>query len=70
MLHSKALEEVNTFVCIGSVVYANGGTEADIKSCIRKAHPTEKYRASRTIGISTKLKLFCPNVKLVLFFVV
>jgi len=72
MLHSKALEEVDTFAYLGSIMAPNGGAEADTKSRISKAryafHQLKKIWASRNIGIHTKLRLFRSNVKSVLLY--
>ena len=68
MLEGEGLEE--SFIYLGSIVDTRGGTEADVKTIIRKAraafHILRNVWKSRIIGKTTKIRLFNTNVKSVL----
>ena len=72
MVKNQALEEVNTFTYLGSVVDEVGGTEADVKARISKARfafiSLGKVWKDRTISTKTKCRLFSSNVKSVLLY--
>ena len=72
MVKNQALEEVNTFTYLGSVVDEVGGTEADIKARISKARfafiSLGKVWKDRTISTKTKCRLFSSNVKSILLY--
>ena len=72
MLEGGALEEVESFRYLGSIVDTQGGTEADVKTRIRKAraafHILRNVWNSRVIGKTTKIRLFNTNVSLCLLY--
>ena len=72
MVKNQALEEVNTFTYLGSVVDEVGGTEADIKARISKARfafiSLGKVWKDRTISTKTKCRLSSSNVKSILLY--
>lgn len=71
-LNGQPLHEVDSFCYLGSMIDRNGGTEADIKSRIGKAHAAftslNKIWKSRDISVGTKVRLFNSNVKPVLLY--
>ena len=71
-LEGKKLEEVESFIYLGSVVDKQQGTDADVKTKIGKAQSAfnilKEVLNSREIGTSTKVGLFNSNVKPVLLF--
>jgi len=71
-IEEQVLEEVDSFCYLGSIIDRNGGTEADVKSRIGKAHAAflalGKVWKTRDISLKTKLKLFNSNVKSVLLY--
>ena len=71
-LNGSPLEEVDSFVYLGSIIDRKGGTEADIKRRIAQARfsfqQLSKVWKARKISLKTKLKLFNSNVKSVLFY--
>lgn len=68
----KELEEVESFVYLGSIIDKTGGTKEDIKIRIGKARGAFKSLKNiwkdRNISIKTKLRLFNSNVKSVLYY--
>ena len=71
-IEGKALEEVESFTYLGSVVSTSGGTEDDVKARIKKANAAfvQLYPIWRNRNISrkTKLRIFTTNVKSVLLY--
>jgi hypothetical protein len=71
-LNSVALEEVNHFTYLGSVVSKTGGTEEDIKSRINKARHAfvtlKPLWNAKNIILRTKMRIFNTNVKSVLLY--
>ncbi len=71
-LSSGEIEEVTSFLYLGSVVDTSGGTEQDIRSRIGKARTAfnilKKVWNSRTITTNTKIRIFNSNVKSVLLY--
>ena len=71
-LENEAIEEVEAFTYLGSVVDKLGGTDADIKTRISKARGAfiqlNKVWKSREIGQQTKIRIFNSNVKSVLLY--
>ena len=72
MLSGQAVEDVNEFTYLGSIVSPTGGTEEDIKARRKKAQqafatlrPVWSCRSPRT---KTKLRIFNSNVKSVLLY--
>ena len=72
MLEGEGLEEVESFIYLGSIVDTRGGTEADAKTIISKAraafHILRNVWKFRIIGKTTKIRLFNTNVKSVLLY--
>jgi len=66
------IEEVGSFVYLGSVVSVNGGTEEDVASRIKKANGifVQLYPVWRNHNISkgVKIRIFNTNVKSVLLY--
>jgi hypothetical protein len=58
-LQNTEIEEVRSFVYLGSVVSENGGTEVDIASRIKKANGVfvEWYSTWRNHNISKRVKI-------------
>ena len=71
-LNGEALEEVDSFTYLGSIVNTQGGTEADVKSRISKARAAfiqlRNVWSSKEISRQTKIRLFNTNVKSVLLY--
>ena len=71
-LNGEALEEVDSFTYLGSIVNTQGGTEADVKSRIGKACAAfiqmRNVWSSKEISRQTKIRLFNTNVKSVLLY--
>ena len=71
-LDDEALEEVEAFTYLGSVIDKQGGTEADVKVRIGKARAVfiqlKNIWSSKQLSTQTKLRLFNTNVKTVLFY--
>ncbi len=72
MLEGEGLEEVESFIYLGSIVDTRGGTEADAKTIISKAraafHILRNMWKSMVIGKTAKIRLFNANVKSVLLY--
>ena len=66
-INDRYLEEISSFVYLGSTVSVNGGTDEDIKVRINKARVVfnllKKVWNSRVISGKTKLSIFNSNVK-------
>ena len=71
-LDQEAIEEINSFVYLGSVVDKLGGTDEDVKTRIKKARVAfiqlNNIWKSREIGQQTKIRIFNSNVKSVLLY--
>jgi hypothetical protein len=71
-LEDTEIEEVESFVCLGSVVSKTGGTEKDVSSRIKKANGLfiQLYPIWRNHNISkrVKIRIFNTNVKSVLLY--
>ena len=71
-LADEALEEVESFTYLGSIVNGQGGTDADVKTRIGKARAAflqlKNVWASRDLSINTKIRLFNSNVKAILLY--
>ena len=71
-IKTKALEEVDSFTYLGSIVDKQGGTDADIKIRIRKARiafqQLKNIWTSRNLSYKTKIRIFNTNVKSVLLY--
>ena len=68
----EPIQEVESFIYLGSVVDKKGGTDQDVTARIGKARTAfvmlKKLWASRQIGEKTKLRIFNSNVKSVLLY--
>jgi len=73
MLEETEIEEVGSFVYLGSAVSESGGPEKDVASRIKKANGVfvQLYPVWRNINISkeVKMRIFNTNVKSVLLYV-
>ena len=71
-LEGTPLEEVDSFIYLGSIVDKKGGTEADVKARVGKARSAftqlKNIWKSGKISLRTKLRLFNSNVKSVLLY--
>ena len=71
-IEGKALEDVETFCYLGSIIDREGGTGAEIKSRIGKAQAAfislNRIWKTRDISLRTKLRIFNSNVKSVLLY--
>lgn len=71
-LECDALEEVEVFIYLASVVNIQGGTDADVKACISKARTVflqlKNIWISRELCLQTKIKLLNSNAKFVLLY--
>ena len=71
-LGETALEDVEKFTYLGSIVDVKGGTDADIKARIGKARTAfcilYKVWTSKVISRRTKIRIFNSNVKSVLLY--
>jgi hypothetical protein len=71
-IHNEIIERVTQFTYLGSIIDNTGGTEADIKACIRKAQVAfsalNKLWHSTTYSMQTNLRIFNTNVKAVLLY--
>ena len=72
MLDGVALEEVEDFTYLGSVIDKQGGTDADVKARIRKARAAflqlRNIWSSKELTQKTKIRFFNSNVKSVLLY--
>ena len=68
----EALENVDSFCYLGSIIDEEGGTVAEVKSRIGKAQASfrslSKVWRTKDISLRTKLKIFNSNVKAVLLY--
>lgn len=71
-LDGQALEEVDSFTYLGSIIDNQGGTDADVKARIGKARVAfiqlKNIWSSKVITKRTKVRLFNSNVKSVLLY--
>jgi len=71
-MEETEIEEVGSFVYLGSVVSVNGGTEEDVASSIKKANGVfvQLYPVWRNYNIpkGVKIRIFNTNVKSVLLY--
>jgi len=71
-LKDEPIEEVQSFVYLGSVINIQGGTDEDVQNRIQKARSAfimlSKIWQSKTITLNTKLRIFNSNVKSVLLY--
>ncbi|XP_045208942.1 uncharacterized protein LOC123560851 [Mercenaria mercenaria] len=71
-IEGQAIEDVDTFTYLGSIVSKTGGTEEDIKARIGKArHAFATLRPvwkNHKIHLKTKIRLFNTNVKTVFLY--
>lgn len=71
-LDGKALEEMESFTYLGSMVDKHGGTDADVKTRISKARSAfiqlKNVWSSKDISCHTKIFLFNSNAKTVLLY--
>lgn len=67
-----ALEEVESFVYLGSIIDAKGGTEADVRARIGKArtafHLLKNVWSSKSLSLPTKYRIFNTSVKSILLY--
>ena len=72
MIEGEALEEVDSFVYLGSVVDKQGGTDADVKIRIGKARAAfqqlKNVWVSNNLGSKLKVRIFNAMVKPVLLY--
>jgi hypothetical protein len=68
-LEGEALEEVESFIYLGSIVDKQGGMDADVNIRVGKARAAflllKEVWTSRCLSTNTKIRLFNSNVKLV-----
>ena len=71
-IEEHALEEVESFCYLGSIIDKEGGTAAEIKARIGKAQGAfislSKLWRTKDISLGTKLRIFNSNVKSVLLY--
>ena len=71
-VQGEALEEVDSFTYLGSILDNQGGTDADVRTRIGKAraafHQLKNIWGSSVIGITTKIRLFNTIVKPLLLY--
>ena len=71
-LNGEALEEIEEFTYLGSIVNKKGGSDADVRARIGKARTAflqlKNIWSSREISLKTKFKIFNSNVKSVLLY--
>jgi urease beta subunit len=71
-LKSGEIQNVDSFIYLGSVINVHGGTEEDVINRISKARVTfsmlKKVWRSKEIRLTTKLKIFNSNVKSILLY--
>ncbi len=71
-IDGEPIEEVETFVYLGSMIDIQGGTERDVTARIGKARTAfvllKNTWSSREISIATKLHIVNSNVKSVLMY--
>ncbi|KAL3866766.1 hypothetical protein ACJMK2_044042 [Sinanodonta woodiana] len=71
-VEGDALEEVDSFTYLGSILDKQGGTDADVKTRIGKAraafHQLKNIWGSRQFNITTKIRVFNTIVKPILLY--
>lgn len=71
-LWGTALEEVQSFTYLGSIIDKKGGTEADVRARISKARASyiqlKNIWSSKVISQQTKIRIFKSNIKPVLLY--
>jgi hypothetical protein len=71
-VQGEALEEVDSFTYLGSILDKQGGTDADVRTRIGKAraafHQLKNTWGSSEISITTKIRLFNTIVKPILLY--
>ena len=71
-LEKEALDEVEDFVYLGSIVNKQGGTDGDVRARIGKArtafHQLKNIWSTKDLSIKTKIRVFNTNVKSVLLY--
>ena len=71
-LADEALEEVESFIYLGSIVNGQGATDADVKTRIGKARAAflqlKNFKASRDLSLNTKVRLLNSNVEAILLY--
>ena len=59
MIEGKPLEELDSFICLGSITDTQRGTDTDVKTIISKAKISflqlKKIRGSRDLPVNTKI---------------
>ena len=72
ILNGEALEDIDHFTYLGSIINKKGGTDADVQSRVGKARTAflqlKNIWSSRDISLKTKIKIFNSNVKSVLLY--
>lgn len=72
MLDGEALEEVDAFTYLGSIIDKQGGSDADAKAWTGKAQTAFiqlwNIWRSKELTVKTKVRILNTNVKAVLFF--
>ena len=72
ILEGEALEEIEEFTYLGSIVNKQGGTDADVRVRIGKARVAylqlKNIWSAKDLAITTKIKIFNSNVKSVLLY--
>ncbi len=72
MLDGDALEEVDAFIYLGSIINKQGGSDADVKAQIGKARTAfiqlRNIWRSKELSVKTKVRIFNTNVKAVLLY--
>ncbi|KAK7093635.1 hypothetical protein V1264_007344 [Littorina saxatilis] len=72
MIGGEPVREVESFVCLGSIIDGRGGSGRDVKAMIGKARGAfvmlKKIWSSKEISQRTKLRIFNSNVKSVLLY--
>ena len=72
ILNGEALEDIDHFTYLGSIINKKGGTDAGVQSRVGKARTAflqlKNIWSSRDISLKTKIKIFNSNVKSVLLY--
>ena len=71
-LDGEALEDVETFTYLGSIIDEHGGSDADVRARIGKARAAylqlKNIWSSKQLSTNTKVRIFNTNVKTVLLY--
>ncbi|CAH8612386.1 unnamed protein product [Schistosoma rodhaini] len=71
-LDGEALEDVETFTYLGSIIDEHGGSDADVRARIGKARAAylqlKSIWSSKQLSTNTKVRIFNTNVKTVLLY--